>query len=140
MKNNLPVLLVEDDQVDVMTVKRAFKEIKILNEIVVCGNGIKALEYLQDPQTTQPGLILLDLNMPKMSGLEFLQVIKTKPELKRIPIVVLTTSQEEQDRIESFNLSVAGYMIKPVSYQKFVEVIRIIHVYWELSEGPFPED
>ncbi len=81
-----------------------------------------------------PCLILLDLNMPVMNGIEFLQVVKQHPRWRRIPTVVLTTSQEEQDKIDSFDLSVAGYMTKPVDYAKFVDAMRTIDAYWTLSE------
>jgi CheY-like chemotaxis protein len=114
------ILLVEDDQVDVMTVKRALKEIHVTNPVVNPENGEEALKYLRDPDSAKPCIILLDLNMPIMNGIEFLQVIKNDVLLKRIPVVVLTTSGEEQDKINSFNLGVAGYMAKPVDYRQFV--------------------
>ncbi|MBI9039666.1 MAG: response regulator [Bacteroidales bacterium] len=136
MNAKIKILLVEDDQVDVMTIKRAFKDINITNPIFVCENGLEALDYLHDKQKELPGIILLDLNMPKMNGIEFLQEIKDDKQLKSIPVVVLTTSKEEQDKVESFNLGVAGYMIKPVDYLQFVEIIRTIHLYWTLSELP----
>ena len=99
-------------------------------------NGEEGLEYLRDPEREQPGIILLDLNMPRMNGIEFLQVVKKDERLKRIPVVVLTTSVEEQDKAETFNLGIAGYMIKPVDYRQFVEVVKTIHLYWTLSELP----
>ena len=80
--------------------------------------------------------ILLDLNMPRMNGIEFLRIVKADPALRRIPVVVLTTSREEEDKLNSFDLSVAGYMLKPVDYQKFVEVVKTIDLYWTLSELP----
>ncbi len=136
MKSSKPVLLVEDDSVDAMTVKRAFKELKILNPLVNKTNGEEALEYLRDTANERPCIILLDLNMPKMNGIEFLKIAKADEELKKIPVVVLTTSKEERDIVESFKLSVAGYIIKPVDYRKFVEAIRTIDLYWTLSELP----
>jgi len=136
MKGNEPLLLVEDDPVDVMTIKRAMKELNITNPVQVAGNGEEALVYLQDPQNEKPTLILLDLHMPRMDGISFLKEIKDDPVLKRIPVIVLTTSDEIQDKIESFDLSVAGYMLKPVNYQQFVEVIKAINLYWTLSEIP----
>ena len=129
-------MLVEDDQVDAMTVRRAFKEIKIANPLVHREDGEAALEYLQDPQSEPPCLILLDLNMPIMNGFEFLQALKALPQLRRIPVVVLTTSAEEQDKCRSFDLGIAGYMRKPVDYRQFVEVVRTIDTYWTLSEAP----
>ena len=131
-----PILLVEDDSVDVMTVRRAIKELGIANPLEHVENGEEALVYLRDTNHERPCLILLDLNMPVMNGLEFLHVVKTITELKSIPIVVLTTSDEQQDKVDSFELGVAGYMSKPVDYQQFVEIMRTIDAYWTLSESP----
>ncbi|HBE73264.1 MAG TPA: two-component system response regulator [candidate division Zixibacteria bacterium] len=143
MRNNVPILLVDDDQVDVMTVQRAFKRNNILDPLFVVGNGREALDFLHhqgehsDPERSpRPGIILLDLNMPVMNGIEFLKVIKLDESLKKIPVIVLTTSKEENDRVESFNLSVAGYIIKPVEFEKFVEAVRVLNLYWTLSELP----
>lgn len=134
MIHRKPILLVDDDRVDVMTTKRALKDINVTNPVYTAGNGEEAIELLRDGKTEKPGVILLDLNMPRMNGIEFLKVIKNDDTLKRIPVVVLTTSKEEEDKVESFSLGVAGYMIKPVDYIKFVEVIRAINMYWTLSE------
>lgn len=136
MKTAKPILLVEDDTVDAMTVKRALKEINVTNRLDIVTDGEQALAFLNDPDNQIPGLILLDLNMPRMNGIEFLKIVKKDLILKKIPIVVLTTSREESDKIDSFDLGVAGYMVKPVDYQKFVEVIRTIDLYWTLSELP----
>ena len=137
MKNSdKPILLVEDDQVDVMTVKRALKEVKVTNPVVTLENGEEALKYLRDPASAKPCIILLDINMPIMNGIEFLQVLKHDAPLRRIPVVVLTTSEEEQYIANSFDLGVAGYMAKPVDYRQFVEVMRTINAYWTISEVP----
>ena len=136
MRSSKPILLVEDDQVDAMTVKRALKEIKVTNRLDIVNNGEEALTFLKNSENENPGIILLDLNMPKMNGIEFLEIAKKDESLKKIPVVVLTTSQEDQDRVDSFNLGVAGYMIKPVDYRKFVEVVKTIDMYWTLSELP----
>ncbi|MDE2366678.1 MAG: response regulator [Betaproteobacteria bacterium] len=133
---NKPILLVEDDRVDTMTVKRALKEIHVTNPLVHLENGEEAVHYLQDPEHEKPCIILLDLNMPIMNGIEFLQVVKHDDQLRRIPVVVLTTSEEQQDKVNSFNLGVAGYMAKPVDYRQFVEVMRSIDAYWTISEMP----
>ena len=133
---NKPILLVEDDQVDTMTVTRALKEIHVTNPLVHLENGEEAVHYLQNPVSEKPCIILLDLNMPIMNGIEFLQVVKHDDQLKRIPVVVLTTSEEQQDKVNSFNLGVAGYMAKPVDYRQFVEVMRSIDAYWTISEMP----
>ena len=136
MRNLKPVLLVEDDSVDAMTVKRAFKDLRVMNPLTHRINGEEALEYLRDKSSEEPCVILLDLNMPKMNGIEFLKVVKADDVLKRIPVIVLTTSKEECDIMDSFKLSVAGYIVKPVNYTKFVETIRTIDLYWTLSELP----
>jgi CheY-like chemotaxis protein len=136
----IKVLLVEDDEVDVMNVKRAFKKCQITNPLYVAGNGLKALEMLRSHDGKPPTvpannrLILLDLNMPKMNGIEFLQELRADPELKTIPVIVLTTSDEDQDKIEAYNLNVAGYIIKPVTFNKFTETIATLNEYWNLSE------
>ena len=136
MRSTKPVLLVEDDSIDAMTVKRAFKDINLVNKLIHQVNGEEALKYLQNPDSEMPCVILLDLNMPRMNGIEFLAVIKEDEQLKRIPVIVLTTSNEELDVVESFRLCVAGYIVKPVDYQKFVDAIRTIDLYWTLSEMP----
>jgi CheY-like chemotaxis protein len=134
--SNKPLLLVEDDQVDVMTIKRALKEIHVANPVIHMENGEDAINYLREPGNERPCIILLDLNMPVMSGLEFLQVVKNDEALRRFPVIVLTTSEEQQDKLNSFNLGVAGYMAKPVDYRQFVEVMRSIDLYWTISELP----
>ena len=136
MRSSKPILLVEDDKVDAMTIKRSLETINITNDMDVANNGEEALQYLRDSQGELPCIILLDLNMPKMNGIEFLRIVKHDETLKRIPVVILTTSSDEQDKIESFNLGVAGYMIKPVDYWQFVEVVKAIDLYWTLSELP----
>jgi CheY-like chemotaxis protein len=130
------ILLVEDDVVDQMSVQRSFKDLKIVHRLGIKGNGVEALEYLRDEAEARPFLILLDLNMPRMNGIEFLRELRRDESLRMLPVVVLTSSKEERDRIESLNLNVAGYMIKPVDYQDFVEVIRTIDRYWSTSEVP----
>ena len=99
-------------------------------------NGEEALSFLRNPANLKPCLILLDLNMPIMGGIEFLQIAKKDAVLKGIPVVVLTTSGEQEDKVESFQLGVAGYMRKPVEYPSFVEMIRTIDTYWTISELP----
>ncbi|MEK7250927.1 MAG: response regulator [Bacteroidota bacterium] len=136
MKTEESILLVEDDVVDAMTVKRALKDLNVTNKLMVKGNGEEALAFLRDENNEKPCIIILDLNMPKMNGIELLRALKQDEQLRRIPAVVLTTSKGEQDRFETFDLSVAGYMIKPVEYPQFVEVVRNINLYWTLSELP----
>ena len=136
MKSTKAVLLVEDDTVDAMTVRRAFKDLKLKNMLAHCINGEEALAYLDDPSEENPCVILLDLNMPRMNGIEFLKVIKEKEHLKHIPVIVLTDSNEKRDVVESFCQGVAGYMVKPIDYAQFVDTVRAISEYWGLSELP----
>ena len=133
---NKPILLVEDDSVDVMTIKRALKEIHVINPVVAAENGEAALAWLSDPASERPCIILLDLNMPVMNGIEFLQQVKADARFKRIPVVVLTTSEEQEDKVNSFEFGVAGYMAKPVDYRRFVEMMRSVDMYWTISEMP----
>lgn len=136
MKSNVtPILLVEDDQVDVLTTRRALKEIQVTNPLVVCENGEEGLAYLRGT-AERPCLVLLDLNMPIMNGIEFLENVKRDASLRRIPTVVLTTSEEQEDKLRSFDLGAAGYMAKSMDYRRFVEVMRSIDRYWTMSELP----
>ena len=144
MRTNSPILIVEDNRVDVMTIERSFKNAKVSNPLTVTSNGEDALAYLRRQgkyadikEKRRPCIILLDLNMPIMNGIEFLRIVKGDDQLKSIPVIVLTTSKEESDRVESFNLSVAGYIVKPVELEKFTEVIKILDLYWTVSELPW---
>ncbi len=134
MHNNKTILLIEDDAVDVMTVRRAFKELRINNHLHHAENGEAALAWLRDSKKDLPCLILLDLNMPRMNGIEFLKEAKADACFRKIPVVVLTTSEEERDKTQSFDLGVAGYMLKPVDYSQFIDVVRTIDLYWNLSK------
>ena len=138
----LNILLVEDDEVDIMNVERAFKKVNILNPLFIARNGIEALNMLRDTEDS-PGevpherrLILLDLNMPKMGGIEFLQHLRNDQNLKAIPVVVLTTSNQDRDLVEAYNLNVAGYLLKPVQFSHFVKLMETLNKYWSLSEMP----
>ena len=136
MRNLKPILLIEDDKIHAMTVKRALNDLKVTNELIHKVNGAEALEYLNNESNRIPCVILLDLNMPKMNGIEFLKIAKADEQLMQIPIIVLTTSKNEQDILESFKKSVAGYIVKPMSYTDFVEKIRVLDLYWSISELP----
>jgi CheY-like chemotaxis protein len=136
MKGTRPILLVEDDDLDARSVQRALQELHVASSLTRVTNGEEALAWLRDADTRTPFLILLDLNLPVMGGIEFLQAAKADPRLARIPVVVLTASRLAEDRLASFDLSVAGYMVKPVDYTHFVEVVRAIDIYWTLSEMP----
>ena len=130
------ILLVDDDEVDVMTVKRAFARANISNPIFVATNGIEALAILRRGTLPARHLVLLDLNMPKMNGIEFLREVRNDPKLQQVSVVMMTTSNEERDRIEAFKLNVAGYLLKPVTFQQFAEVMSTINKYWALMEMP----
>jgi len=136
MRGSNPILLVEDDQVDVMTVQRALKDLKVTNSLDIAGDGEQALAHLRDPKNKKPCVILLDISMPRMNGIEFLRIAKQDKKLRQIPVVVLTSSKEEQDKVDSFDLGVAGYIVKPVAYQDFIEGMKTIDMYWTLSELP----
>jgi CheY-like chemotaxis protein len=133
----LNILLVEDDEVDVMNVRRAFERNNVSNPLYVAGNGLEALQMLRDGTVpTERRLILLDLNMPKMNGIEFLQALRADPELASAPVVVLTTSNDDQDKIDAYNLNVAGYLLKPVTFSNFCERMTTLNKYWTLVEMP----
>ncbi len=134
MVDSRTILLVDDDKVDVMTVKRAIKKLDIQNPLEVCANGEEALDFLRDAEKASPGLILLDINMPRMNGIEFLRERERDDSLKKIPVIMLTSSREDQDRLDSFQHSIAGYMIKPVNFPQFLDMMETIKGYWSLSE------
>lgn len=136
------ILLVEDDEVDVMNVQRAFKRNRITNPLFVAGNGLEALAMLRGQSETGHNvpdtrrIVLLDINMPKMNGIEFLQALRQDSHLAMTPVVVLTTSDEDQDRIEAYKFNVAGYILKPVTFSSFAEVMAALNRYWTLCEMP----
>ena len=137
----LNILLVDDDEVDVMTVQRAFQKNNIKNRLYIASNGLEALTMLRDGDqslflSATRKLILLDLNMPKMGGIDFLRELRADPNLRAIPVIVLTTSNEEKDKVDAYKLNVAGYIVKPVTFSKFVEVMAALNEYWTLSEMP----
>ncbi|PIG92723.1 response regulator [Gloeocapsopsis sp. IPPAS B-1203] len=135
------ILLVEDDEVDVMNVKRAFKKNNITNPLYLAANGLEALAMLRGENSDfqipyERRLVLLDLNMPKMNGIEFLRELRADSELRFTPVIVLTTSNEDRDKVEAYNLNVAGYILKPVTFANFVEAVATLNKYWTLSEIP----
>lgn len=136
MGSDKPIMIVDDDLVDAMTIKRAFKDINVTNQIDLVGNGEEALEFLRNNDNEKPCLIFLDLNMPKMNGIEFLKIVRQDEELNMIPVIVLTTSKDEHDKVDTFKLGISGYIVKPVDYLQFVEVIKTIKNYWTYSELP----
>ena len=136
--NKISLMLVDDDEVDVMSVQRAFKKINITNPLYVARNGVEALALLrgENGPKIRPAIILLDLNMPRMGGLEFLETLRADPELKSICVIVLTTSRNERDKMQAFDYNVAGYIVKPITPGDFVEAMATFNKYWTLSETP----
>lgn len=128
------ILLVEDDEVDVMNVKRAFSKNNIKNDLFVAGNGVEALEMLRGGIVPLPRIIILDINMPKMNGIEFLKEMREDEKLKNISVFVMTTSNEDSDKINAYNLNVAGYILKPLSFEKFIASVATLKDFWSLCE------
>jgi len=139
-EKTINILLVEDDEVDVMNVKRAFRKNNLTNPIFHAGNGIEALQMLRGETPAEmiglPRIILLDLNMPRMGGIEFLHELRKDPYLKNISVFVMTTSNEDKDKVDAYNLNVAGYILKPLSMESFVNAVSILKNYWTLCEYP----
>lgn len=133
MKKIQTILLVEDDQVDIMTVKRGFKEFNVMNELVITNNGEEALDYLNATKSDLPCVILLDINMPKMNGHECLESLRKDSLFKHIPVIMLTSSKEQQDVDFSFKHGIAGYILKPVDYQQFLSSIKVLNPFWTLK-------
>jgi CheY-like chemotaxis protein len=138
------ILLVEDDPYDVELTLSALSENHLTNEIVVARDGAEALDYLyrrgtyQSREAGNPAVILLDLKLPKVDGLEVLKRIKAAPDLKTVPVVMLTSSREEQDLVESYNSGSNAYVVKPVGFQDFVEAVREVGLFWTVINQPPP--
>jgi len=132
----LSIMLVEDDEVDIMNVKRAFKKNNITNPIMVARNGLEALDMLTKPGIALPKVIILDINMPRMNGIELLKEIRKDENLKMISVFVMTTSNQDSDKIKAYDLNVAGYILKPLSFEKFVTSVATLNSYWSLCERP----
>ena len=143
-KNSVPILIADDDHEDCEMIRDALKESRLLNEVYFVHDGEQLLSFLnrqcesfQTGKNSLPGLILLDLNMPKMDGREVLKEIKRHPKLHQIPIIVLTTSQAEEDIMRSYNLGANSFITKPIEFQTLVQVMRDIGRYWfEIVELP----
>jgi CheY-like chemotaxis protein len=138
--NTLTILLVDDDKVDVMAVKRSFRELKIANPVVEAHNGIEALDRLRGQngyeKVPSPCLVLLDLNMPRMGGVEFLDKLRRDEALRSTLVFVITTSGAEEDRARAYNMNVAGYVLKHRPGQSFLEAISMLEHYWRVIEFP----
>ena len=139
------ILLVEDNPDDVLLTKRAFKKSNILNELIVASDGVEALDYLFGTGAYEgrdlnimPVLILLDLRLPKLDGIDVLRRIRDDERTKLIPVVILTTSKEHQDLIQSYNLGANSYIRKPVDFDQFVQAVKQLGLYWVLLNEPPP--
>jgi len=132
------ILYVEDNQLDVELTMEVLKENNIVNPVVLANDGVDALEYLncerqhKGRKPGNPGMILLDLKMPRMDGLEFLSIVKKDVKFKRIPIIMLTSSREEQDLIKGYDLGVNAYVVKPVDFVAFADIVKQIGVFWAI--------
>jgi CheY-like chemotaxis protein len=139
----IEILLVEDNPGDVRLTQEALKDAKVLNKLRVVGDGVEALAFLRRQgkyaHAVRPGLILLDLNLPKMDGRKVLAEIKEDPDLKRIPVVVLTISKAEEDIIKTYELHANCYITKPVDLEQFMEVVKAIENFW-LTVVKLPPD
>jgi CheY-like chemotaxis protein len=134
------LLLVEDDEVDVQGLKRAFAKSRIGNPITVARDGIEALEFLRGEngrtKLSKPHLILLDLNMPRMNGLEFLEAIRADEDLKRSVVFMITTSKAEEDKARAYDQHVAGYIVKQDPANTFMQAVALMEHYWKIVEFP----
>jgi CheY-like chemotaxis protein len=140
------ILLVEDNPNDIELTLEAFRQNHLFNDVVVIRDGAQALDYLykrnayEDRPGQNPVLMLLDLKMPKVDGLDVLRIIKADPHLKTIPIVVLTSSRQEQDVVSSYNLGVNAYVVKPVDFGEFVEAVKTLGGFWAVINEPPPTE
>jgi len=135
---NHPILLIEDNPMDVDLTRRAFSRRKVINAIEVARDGEEAIAYIQrwEAGETWPVVILLDINLPKINGLEVLRELKTHPMLQKIPVIVLTSSGEDRDIQKAYSLGANSYIVKPVDFEKFVEVAAQIDLYWNVINIP----
>ena len=137
------VLMAEDDEHDIMATKRAWKANRMANPLYIVNDGEECLDYLfrrgayTDPASSpRPGIVLLDINMPKMDGLETLKAIRESERFRPLPVIMLTTSQAEEDRVKSYDLGANAYIVKPIGFDNFSEAIRTINLFWQLVELP----
>ena len=136
MPKSHPILLVEDNPDDQLLTIRALKSNNIINKVVVVSDGQEAVDYLHrrgeyaERSDRGPQFILLDINLPKLSGIEVLREIRNSPELRHLPVVILTSSKEDRDLIESYNLGVNSYIRKPVDFNQFTELVKQLGFYW----------
>jgi CheY-like chemotaxis protein len=137
--NNLKmatILLVEDDDGDAKAVQRAFLKARIANPILRAVDGVEALEMLSDKRVTSPYLTLVDINMPRMSGIEFVKALRSEEDLRRTIVFILTTSKRDEDKLAAYNLNVAGYIYKESAGEDFLRLIDMLDSYWRIVELP----
>jgi CheY-like chemotaxis protein len=135
--DTINILLVEDDDVDIENVKRAFEKGNIINPVYLARDGVEGLEMLRGSVLPRERrLVMLDLNLPRMSGIEMLKEVRDDPALHATVVVVLTTSDDERDRTNAYGLNVAGYLLKPVTFLSFVELMTALNRFWRLVEFP----
>ncbi|HEX8385349.1 MAG TPA: response regulator [Rubricoccaceae bacterium] len=138
--NGVTLLLIEDDHVDAEAILRAFRREKIANPFVVVRDGVDALAALRGepgaPPVPRPLIVLLDINMPRMNGLEFLRALRADPALRRTIVFVLTTSDREEDKMEAYNGNVAGYIVKNRAGEDFLRVVQLLRAFWRIVEFP----
>jgi len=129
----LNILLIEDDMIEVMKLNRAIGSLQLSHNIIEANNGEEALKLLENKDSL-PDIILLDLNMPKISGIEFLKILKADDRLKYIPTIILTTSNNQRDLLECYKIGIAGYVLKPLKYEEYVSKIEKLLSYWSINE------
>lgn len=138
-ERTLNIILIEDDEIDVMNVRRALERAHVANPVYVAHNGLEGLQLLRGNSVPKDRrVVLLDLNMPRMNGIEFLRELRKDPVLHATPVIVLTTSDDDRDKVNAYDLNVAGYLLKPVTFVNFVEVMTALNKYWALVELPDP--
>jgi CheY-like chemotaxis protein len=142
-KKPFVVLLAEDDEHDIVATRRAWKKHNIANPLYIVSDGEECLDFLHrrgkygEPGAAPlPGILLLDIKMPKMDGLTVLKHIREDEELRQLPVIILTTSKAEEDRLKGYNLGVNAYIVKPVGFENFSEAVRTINLFWQLVELP----
>lgn len=138
--NPLNILLVEDDDGDAMAIRRAFKTMKIANQIVRAVDGIDAMDMLKGTNSkariSPPYILLVDINMPRMNGIQFIEAVRADEDLQRSIVFVLTTSKRDADKVAAYNLNVAGYIVKETAGQDFLSLTSLVESYWHIVEMP----
>lgn len=133
MDTPLNILLIEDDTIEVMKFKRAVSSLGLLHKMTNAENGEVALKILEEKEKL-PNIILLDLNMPKINGIEFLSILKKDPKLRHIPTIILSTSNNQKDLLECYKIGVSGYVLKPLKYEEYVSKIDKLLSYWSINQ------